>query len=634
MSSGNTSTSVQFNYRPSNDLFLRKLPASRSFDFGPQAPPRRRRGLRRAAGPRRGNYVILPWLRYLGTPQFFTKEYRYLAKALQRFPGSWFRFRNDVVIVSGSEARHVFFNCQSLTFLEGYFLLHPNMKYLLPEAYTEGNDGFGWLLKQFGRSDVLQQFLTPTAADAQRLVSQLGTEGVMDPFKDVDTAVLSVSTRIAAGNEIADEPAKLNAVQRALSWMQEGSTPHALILPWIPTPARFRGVLGALKLHRMFSEVFQKRKRHSASNKDVLQSLVNEDVSATQASVLTIMTILAAHTNTSAILSWLLITLVQHPTWLAAVRAEVDAFLSTHHVSSPSQSPSPTGIPSPPASPSDIPLIAWERALPTLDLCLQECLRLYMNVPLIRRNTGDDIDVAGRTIASGDYVMYMMEDAHLDAAVYPEPTRFDPLRDRSRAVADGGGLGTHPCTGQRLAKLIIKVFVAVLLWNYELELVDAQGQPLKKAPQPVMGLFSVPWPDTDVKMRYRERIHGARTPFSRPAVAAPPVKADADEQQASGSSKPSARGKASPVKRAASLVPFPTPPRTTHKRKRARSRITDSDSEEDERALELPSIDEEDREDIGKRDGNGALILGYKKRKTLDAIAEELSEAQVEEAFW
>ncbi|KAH9831208.1 cytochrome P450 [Rhodofomes roseus] len=537
MSSGNTSTSVQFNYRPSNDLFLRKLPASRSFDFGPQAPlvvvavfvallvlgevGQFLLAQRQLSTGHKGNYVILPWLRYLGTPQFFTKEYRYLAKALQRFPGSWFRFRvreNDVVIVSGSEARHVFFNCQSLTFLEGYFLLHPNMKYLLPEAYTDGNDGFGWLLKQFGRSDVLQQFLTPTAADAQRLVSQLGTEGVMDPFKDVDTAVLSVSTRIAAGNEIADEPAKLNAVQRALSWMQEGSTPHALILPWIPTPARFRGVLGALKLHRMFSEVFQKRKRHSASNKDVLQSLVNEDVSATQASVLTIMTILAAHTNTSAILSWLLITLVQHPTWLAAVRAEVDAFLSTHHVSSPSQSPSPAGIPSPPASPSDIPLIAWERALPTLDLCLQECLRLYMNVPLIRRNTGDDIDVAGRTIASGDYVMYMMEDAHLDAAVYPEPTRFDPLRDRSRAGKLGfvaWGAGTHPCTGQRLAKLIIKVFVAVLLWNYELELVDAQGQPLKKAPQPVMGLFSVPWPDTDVKMRYRERIHGARTPFSR-----------------------------------------------------------------------------------------------------------------------
>ncbi|KAH9918974.1 uncharacterized protein B0H18DRAFT_659760 [Fomitopsis serialis] len=120
----------------------------------------------------------------------------------------------------------------------------------------------------------------------------------------------------------------------------------------------------------------------------------------------------------------------------------------------------------------------------------------------------------------------------------------------------------------------------------------------------------------------------------KPRAVPPPVKRDANEPQASGSSRASAQGKVGPVKRASSLVPFPTPPRTTHKRKRARSRITDSDSEEDERGLELPSIDEEGEEASGKRDGNGALILGYKKRKTLDAIAEELSEAQVEEAFW
>ena len=110
---------------------------------------------------------------------------------------------------------------------------------------------------------------------------------------------------------------------------------------------------------------------------------------------------------------------------------------------------------------------------------------------------------------------------------------------------------------------------------------------------------------------------------------APPVKAGPDDHQSSSSKS---KGGTSPVKRASSLVPFPTPPRTTHKRKRARSRVTDSD-EEDEPGLELPVPDSEDRESAGKYDAQGALILGNKKRKTLDAIAEELSEAQ-EEAFW
>lgn len=96
--------------------------------------------------------------------------------------------------------------------------------------------------------------------------------------------MFTVSTRIAAGRDIADSPARRADVHRALAWLRAGSTPHALILPWLPTPARFRGVLGGLKLHRIFSEVFLKRRREGGG-KDVMQGLVDEDVGATQASV-------------------------------------------------------------------------------------------------------------------------------------------------------------------------------------------------------------------------------------------------------------------------------------------------------------------------------------------------------------
>lgn len=133
----------------------------------------------------------------------------------------------------------------------------------------------------------------------------------------------------------------------------------------------------------------------------------------------------------------------------------------------------------------------------------------------------------------------------------------------------------------------------------------------------------------------RERLSSSmpKTRNIRKAAAgAPRVKAATEGTQAS-SSKPAPKGRASPVKRGPSPVPFPTPPRTTHKRKRAWSRVTDSDSEEDEPGLELPIPDGDDHPSASKYDAQGALILGNKKRKTLDAIAEELSEAQ-EEAFW
>lgn len=94
--------------------------------------------------------------------------------------------------------------------------------------------------------------------------------------------------------------------------------------------------------------------------------------------------------------------------------------------------------------------------------------------------------------------------------------------------------------------------------------------------------------------------------------------------------------KPGPVKRSTSLVSLPTPPRTLSKRKRARSRVTDSDSEEDEHVARHSSSEEDSGAHgrAGRRDANGALVLGNKKRKTLDAIAEELSEAKAEEAFW
>ena len=93
-----------------------------------------------------------------------------------------------------------------------------------------------------------------------------------------------------------------------------------------------------------------------------------------------------------------------------------------------------------------------------------------------------------------------------------------------------------------------------------------------------------------------------------------------------------------PVKRAASAAPAlpPTPPRTTHKRKRrSRSRVTDSSSE-DEDAHDVPEPESDDDGGRSSKKKDGEVAIGHKKRKTmtLDAIAEELSEARAEEMFW
>jgi hypothetical protein len=45
-------------------------------------------------------------------------------------------------------------------------------------------------------------------------------------------------------------------------------------------------------------------------------------------------------------------------------------------------------------------------------------------------------------------------------------------------------LGRHPCTGMRIAKLEIKIMVALFLSAYDFDIVDAQGEPAKYLPSP------------------------------------------------------------------------------------------------------------------------------------------------------
>lgn len=45
-------------------------------------------------------------------------------------------------------------------------------------------------------------------------------------------------------------------------------------------------------------------------------------------------------------------------------------------------------------------------------------------------------------------------------------------------------LGRHPCAGMKIAKLEIKLILAMLLLGYEYDLVDAQGQAATVLPKP------------------------------------------------------------------------------------------------------------------------------------------------------
>jgi hypothetical protein len=159
---------------------------------------------------------------------------------------------------------------------------------------------------------------------------------------------------------------------------------------------------------------------------------------------------------------------------------------------------------------SVIPISAWEDEMPVLESIIRETLRMANNATLFRRNLSDGFQAAGKTIDKGVFMAYNIGDVHLNERFYPDPLKFDPDRfnvareDKYQGNAPffAWGAGSHSCTGEvhcfsrwilfnvdsgmKVAKVEIKMIVALVLFRYEFKLVDGSGKPTKQAPQPNM----------------------------------------------------------------------------------------------------------------------------------------------------
>ena len=189
----------------------------------------------------------------------------------------------------------------------------------------------------------------------------------------------------------------------------------------------------------------------------------------------------------------MLIHLAIHPEWKEKCKKEIQDLLSCH----PGDSLSFTTLHEKLRA---IPVSAWEDELPTLEACIRETQRISMGGVAFRRNVREDIKIGGQVVKRGDFLAYGTSEVHLNPEYYPEPYKYDPGRWlRPDLVPNavypflGWGVGRHPCTGMKVAKLELKLISAMFLMRYEYDLVDKSG----KFPDPL------PVPD-------RNNIHQVR----------------------------------------------------------------------------------------------------------------------------
>ncbi|MEU4730746.1 cytochrome P450 [Streptomyces sp. NPDC023588] len=237
----------------------------------------------------------------------------------------------------------------------------------------------------------------------------------------------------------------------------------------LPTPGNRRYQQARARLLHTISLIVESHRARGESGEDLLSMLLaaSEDGQGLSDAEITdqVMSFfVAGMETTAAILAWALHHLAQRPDLEARLHAEVDTVV-------------PQGEP------------ATFDLLPRLELTsriITEILRLYPPGWMLTRVATTDTDLAGYPVKKGTTVVYSPYLIHHQAALYPDPERFDPdrwagqaTRGRNSALIPFGG-GARKCIGDTFGLNEAALALATIAARWRLE--PAPGTTVRPAP--------------------------------------------------------------------------------------------------------------------------------------------------------
>ncbi|MCO5182708.1 MAG: cytochrome P450 [Anaerolineae bacterium] len=165
----------------------------------------------------------------------------------------------------------------------------------------------------------------------------------------------------------------------------------------------------------------------------------------------------AGHETTAGQAAWTIILLLQHPDVLERVQAEIETV-----------APYPVYI-----DPKR--MLQFDQITYTI----HEVERLRPSADLLMRTVNEDTEFGDYVVPQGWLVQVAQEIGHNLPELFAEPQEFDPLRfapDRAEDKQDrfalfGFGGGVHKCTGMNFANNEMTIITALLLREFDLELV-------------------------------------------------------------------------------------------------------------------------------------------------------------------
>ena len=283
------------------------------------------------------------------------------------------------------------------------------------------------------------------------------TGRTIDVYTEVKRLTLRISATTFLGTEIGE---RADAAMAAFADIMTALT--ALSHNRWLSPVAARGFRGKRFLDAFVQKLIDEKKR--SPGEDLLSRICHlEDetgrpLADAEIRDSIIFLLAAAHDTMASGLTSTLFYLGRDPSWQARLREE--------------------------AAGADLvrPIDAASAALPLHDMCFKEALRLNATAPVIWRRATRAFSLYGHHIPAGTITGVSPMLVHLDPDIWPDPLSFDPsrftpeeeaARHRHAFVPFGGGV--HKCLGLHFSAQQARIFLARLLGEHELEVLEPES---------------------------------------------------------------------------------------------------------------------------------------------------------------
>ncbi len=393
------------------------------------------------------------------------------------------------VVLLGPENNHFFFSetDKLLSIREGYpfFVKMFHKRFYIFAEFAEYLEQRAIIMPRF-QPRQMHQYVTTMANETFALMERLGESGTFDLIPTLGPLVMHIAASAFLGDDFRQRLGK----QFFADFRQFSGGMEPVLPLWLPLPRLIRSQKAKRKLHKILGELIAERRHNPVDPPDFLQTLIGSHYSDGRPvdDVLLINLILllvwAGHETTAGHISWGLIDLLLHPTYLQSVRDEQADILGDGRDLSMTE----------------------VRQLRRIEWALKETERLHPVAFVLMRKAAEPFAWQGFRIPQDAMVFVAPTLSHRMPEVFPDPDqyrpeRFSPEYDESRQPHSliGFGGGVHRCAGVHFAYLEMKIVLSLLLQQYEFTLLDPE-------PQPVSGA-KTKWPASPGWVQYRRRAY-------------------------------------------------------------------------------------------------------------------------------